>query len=179
MAWLADRVGAVARRGRVAVLRGDDQRAGRAPRCCVKTGVPTQGATTVRAVALARADGLQTLVGSGLVRLAALVLRRRALDVVVAVSPDAWRRWQRSLTVAVTVGMAGAGLLAFGVVGAGPTVVIGAVLLTLGWMLRVRAVLRWWIGVRYRPDRDEIVVTRVSSGFDGDARRLFARAVLG
>jgi hypothetical protein len=39
-------------------------------------------------------------------------------------------------------------------------------------------VLRYWVGVRYRPARDEVVVTRVSTGFDDDARRLFTRAVL-
>jgi hypothetical protein len=37
---------------RVAVLRGADQRAGRAPRHCVKTGQPTDGAVRVTAVAL-------------------------------------------------------------------------------------------------------------------------------
>jgi hypothetical protein len=39
-------------------------------------------------------------------------------------------------------------------------------------------VLRWWIGVRYRPARDEVIVSRVSDGFDDDARLLFTRAVL-
>ena len=161
------------------MLRGADQRAGRSPRRCVKTGGPTDGATRVRAVAFERADVLQVLLGTGLVRLAAKLLRRPALDVVIAVSPQAWRTWQRSLILAVTLGAAGAGLVAFGIVtGAVPAIVFGAVFLVASWVLRARAVLRRWVGVRYRPDRDEVAVSRVSAGFDDDARRLFTRAVL-
>ena len=145
----------------------------------MKTGVPTDGATHVRAVAVDRADILQVVLGTGLVRLAAILLRRQTVDVVVAVSPLAWRHWQRSLITAVTVGAAGAGLIAFGIAaGAVPAIVFGAIFLAGSWALRARAVVRWWIGVRYRPARDEIVVSRVSAGFDDDARRLFTRAVL-
>jgi hypothetical protein len=162
------------------VLRGADQRAVRSPRRCVKTGVPTDGATRVRAVAFERADVLQVLFGTGLVRLAAMVLRRPMLVVVIAVSPQAWRTWQRSLILAVAIGAAGAGLAAFGIAtGAVPAIVFGAIFLVGSWALRARAVLRWWIGVRYRPTRDEVAVSRVSAGFDDDARRLFTRAVLG
>ena len=165
--------------GHVAVLRGDDQRAGRSPRRCVKTGVPTDGATTVRAVALAHADLLHVLAGSGLTRLLAAMLRRPALDVVLAVSPLAWRRWQRALLVPIVGGAAGAALIVVGAAtGAAPSIVIGAVLVVAAWLLRARAVVRWWVGVRYRPERDEVVVHRASAGFDDDARRLFARAVL-
>ena len=145
----------------------------------MKTGVPTDGATTVRAVAFDRADVLQVMLGTGLVRLAAKVLRRPTLDVVVAVSPLAWRHWQRSLMIAVTLGSAGAALIAFGIAtGAVPAIVFGSIFLAGSWALRVRAIVRWWIGVRYRPARDEVVVSRVSAGFDDDARRLFTRAVL-
>ena len=179
MARLAERLGAKLGGGRVAVLRGADQRAGRSPRRCVKSGVPTDSATRVRAVAFERADLGQTLVGSGLVRLAAMVLRRESLDVVISVAPHAWRTWQRSLVIAVTIGAAGAGLLAFGIgTGATPAIVFGAIFVVVAWVVRVRAVLRWWIGVRYRPARDEVVVTRASAGFDEDARRLFTQAVL-
>jgi hypothetical protein len=108
-----------------------------------------------------------------------VVLRRPTLDVVVAVSPLAWRHWQRSLIIAVTAGAAGAGLIAFGIAtGAVPAIVFGALFLAGSWALRARAVVRWWIGLRYRPARDEVVVSRVSAGFDDDARRLFTRAVL-
>ena len=175
MAPLARFLGA----GRVAVLRGDDQRAGRSPRCCVKSGVPTDGATTVRVVALEHADVLQVVVGYGLTRLVATVLRRPSLDVVLAVSPVVWRRWQRALIMAIVVGAAGAALVAFGAgTGAGAAIVIGAILVTVSWLLRGRAVVRSWVGVRLRPVRDEVVVSRASAGFDADARRLFARAVL-
>ncbi len=164
--------------GRVAVLRGADQRAGRSPRRCVKTGDPTDGATHVRAVALDRAGALQVLLGSGLTRLAAVALRRPSMDVVVAVSPLAWRRWQRALMVPITIGAAGAGLVVVGIAtGAAPAIVFGAVFLVGSWLLRMRAARRWWVGVRYRPDRDEVVVSRVSAGFDDGARDLFVRSV--
>jgi hypothetical protein len=167
------------RAGRVAVLRGDDQRAGRSPRRCVKTGVPTDGATRVRAVALERADVLQVLVGYGLTRLVATVLRRPSLEVVLAVSPLAWRRWQRALLVPVVIGAAGAALVAFGAgTGAVAAVVIGALLIAGSWVVRGRAVVRSWVGIRFRSAQDEVVVTRASAGFDEDARRLFARSVL-
>jgi hypothetical protein len=180
VARLAERFGAKRWHGRLAVLRCADQRAGRAPRRCVKTGVPTDGATRVRAVAFDKADLLQVVFGTGFVWLGAMLLRRPALDFVVAVSPLAWRRWQRSLIVAVSLGAAGAGLAAFGIArGAVPAIVFGSMFLVLSWALRARAVLRWWIGVRYRPARDEVVISRVSDGFDDDARRLFTRAVLG
>ena len=122
---------------------------------------------------------LQVLLGTGLVRLAAMLVRRPTLDVVLAVSPLAWRRWQRSLIVAVTLGAAGAGLVVFGIAtGAVPAIVFGAIFIVVSWLVRVRAMVRWWVGVRYRPTRDEVVVSRVSAGFDDDARRLFTRAVL-
>ena len=163
----------------MAVLRGGDQRAGRSPRRCVKTGDPTDGATTVHAVALDRAADLQVVLGVGLTRLVAAVMRRPSLDVVVAVSPLAWRRWQRALLVPIVIGAAGLALVAFGFgVGAVPAIVIGAVLVVGSWVLRARAVVRWWVGLRYRPERDEVVVSRVSVGFDDDARRLFTRSVL-
>jgi hypothetical protein len=176
---LAERLGVTRWQGRVAVLRGADQRAGRSPQKCVKTGVPTDGATQVKAVAFDRTDLLQILLGTGLVRLAAMLLRRPTLDVVLAVSPLAWRRWQRSLIIAVTLGASGAGLVAFGIAtGAVPAIVFGAIFLVASWLVRARALVRWWVGVRYRPTRDEVVVSRVSAGFDDDARRLFTRAVL-
>jgi hypothetical protein len=63
------------------------------------------------------------------------------------------------------------------VAGAAPATVFGALFLVAAALLRWRATRRWWIGVRFRPDRDEIVVSRVSLGFDDDARRLFVRSV--
>jgi hypothetical protein len=174
-------VRAISRRldgGRVAVLRGVDQRLGRAPRRCVKTGDPTDGATRVRALALERASLVQLVAGSGLARVAAVLLRRPSVDVLLAVSPSAWRRWQRSLLVPVVVGASGAGVMAFGLAtGAVPAIVFGASFLAASWLLRVRAAHHWWVGARLRPERDEIVVSRVSAGFDDDARRLFSESL--
>jgi hypothetical protein len=163
---------------RTAVLRGDDQRAGRAPTHCVRTGVPTERAVRIRAVAFERADRLQLVVGDLLASVVALLLRRRGPVVVIAVSTPAWRQWRRALAVPLVVGAAGAGIAAVGIgTGGVPGIVIGAVLVAVAVVLRARAARRWWIGVRSRPDRDDIVVSRVSAGFDADARALFAAAL--
>lgn len=163
---------------RIAVLRGADQRAGRAPTHCVRTGVPTQGAVRVRALAFDRADTVQLIAGDLLGSLVALVLRRRGPLAVIAVAPEAWRRWRRALTWSVAVGAAGAGLVAYGLVaGAAASIVVGVVVLGGAVVLRGRAARRHWIGVRYRADRDEIVVSRVSGPFEADARALFVATV--
>jgi hypothetical protein len=163
---------------RVAVLRVTDQRAGRTPRRCVKTGERTDGAVRVRAVALRRAHVAQLVAGFALTRVAAWLLRRPSFPTVVAVSPLAWQRWQRSLLFPAVIGPAGAALVVFGVIaGAAPAVVFGTLFLVAAALLRWRATKRWWIGVRFRPERDEIVVARVSTGFDEDARRLYVRSV--
>ena len=163
---------------RVAVLRADDQRAGRAPTHCVRTGTPTQRAVRIRSVAFEHADVVQRVVGDLVASLLALVMRRRGPVVVIAVSTPAWRRWRRALAVAVVTGAAGAGLAAVGIVGgAVPAIVIGALLVVTAVVLRYRAARRWWITVRYRPGRDEIVVAPVAAEFDADARALFAAAL--
>ena len=64
-----------------------DQRRGRAPEHCVKTGVATSSATTVTAVDLPGAQWWQLFVGFGLTRLVATALRRPRQAVVINVSP--------------------------------------------------------------------------------------------
>ena len=145
-------------------LRGARRSASASPCCAAPTSEPDdrRGAASrpacpptarprVRAVAFERADVAQVLLGTGLVRLAAMLLRRPTLDVVIAVSPQAWRTWQRSLIVAVTLGAAGAGLVAFGIAtGAVPAIVFGAIFLVASWVLRARAV-RAEVGRRALP----------------------------
>jgi hypothetical protein len=163
---------------RIAVLRAADQRAGRAPTHCVRTGVPTERAVRIRAIAFARADVVQLVAGELLASLLALVVRRRGPLVVIAVSPAAWRRWRTALAGPIVVGAGGAGLVVYGVaVGAVAPIVIGGLAVGGAVVLRARAWRRHWISVRHRPERDEIVVSRVSAGFEADARALFAAAV--
>ena len=125
---------------RTAVLRGEDQRAGRAPTHCVRTGVPTERAVRVRALAFERADVLQLVAGDLLASLVALVLRRRGPLVVIAVSTTAWRQWRRALAVPLAAGAAGAGLVVVGFAGgAVPGIVIGLLLVAVAMVLRARA----------------------------------------
>jgi len=74
---------------------------------------------------------------------------------------------------AASVGVIAAGVLR----GAGALVIVGVVGVIVGALLRARAGWRQWVGVRYRPQRDDVIVSRVSARFDEDARRLFTNAV--
>jgi hypothetical protein len=163
---------------RLAVLRGADQRAGRAPRRCVKTGVPTDGAVRVAAVDLRRAELAQLVVGFAVTRLLAAVRRRRVFVAVVAVSPEWWKRWRRALLLPVVVAAIGLAFVFVGAVdGAVPAIVIGVLILLAAGAWRARVAKLLWFGARYRPERDEIVIARASTGFDEDARRLYVRAI--
>jgi hypothetical protein len=148
---------------RVAVLRGADQRAGRTPRRCVKTGVPTDGAVRLVAVALRHADIVQRVVGFALTRAVAWLLRRPSFVAVISVSPQAWQRHQRSLLGPTVIGSVGAALIGFGIVADTATAtVFGTLVLVVAAILRWRATRRWWIGLRFDPDRDHIVVSPAS-----------------
>jgi len=138
----------------------------------------TDGAVHVRAVALKRAVLAQLVAGSTLTRVAAWLLRRPSLSTVIAVSPEAWQRWQRTLLIPAVIASSGAAFVGVGVIAdTARATAFGALLLVGAVLLRWRAAQHWWIGVRFRPDRDEILVARCSAGFDDDARRLFVQSV--
>jgi hypothetical protein len=164
-------------RGRVAVLLTADQRRGRAPEHCVKTGVATSSATKVTAVDLVGAQWWQLLFGSGTTSLLGILLRRPREVVVVNVSPAAWAIWQRRQIAAVVFGAIGVGNAVVGLFTGPPAfVVLGALVLiaTVSW--RAWMSWCWWVAVRLRSADGHILVHRVSSAFDADARRLFLAA---
>ena len=156
-----------------AALRVADQRRGRVPDRCVRTGVATDGAVHAWAVEVAHADALWLVLGPSL-RLAAPVLRRRAERVVLPLAPAAWSSLRAGLRWAVLAAGLGAGALALGAVQADAAlVVLGSVLLVVAWALRALVLWRRWVGLVLRPGGEEVAVTRVSPEFDAAARALF------
>jgi hypothetical protein len=160
------------------VLRVVDQRRGRAPDVCVKTGVPTDRAARARTASWAHAARWETAVGSTLAWLIGVALRRPATVVVVAVSTVAWRRWRQRLGIAVMVTTLGIGVIVIGVASAAPAgAVLGVLLAATGWCLRVRAARAWWVGLSFRADDGDVVVTRVHAAFAEEARQIYVDSI--
>ena len=161
-----------------AALRMADQRRGRVPDRCVKTGAPTDGAVHAWAVEVARADALW-LVGGPLLRLAAPALRRRSERVVLPLSPQAWSSLRAGLRGAVLAAGLGAGALALGLLRTDAAlVVLGAVLLVVAWAVRALVLWRRWVGLVLRPGGAEVALTRVSPEFGAAAKALFVGSVV-
>jgi hypothetical protein len=161
-----------------AVLREVDQRHERAPTACVRSGQPTDGAVRVRATALGHAAGWEATAGTTLTWLVARLLRRPTTTVVLPVSPNVWRRWRHRLGRAVAVTAGGIGLVVAGAAGGqGGLVVLGVLLAGLGWWLRRRAWVETWVGLAFRPDTGDIIVTRVDPAFGDEARRLYISSI--
>ena len=97
---------------------------------------------------------------------------------VLAVSEPAWRRWRGRLLRVALVASCGLGLVVAGVVrpDAG-MLLLGVALLALSWWMRLRAWLACWVGLRYRPDRGEILVSRVHPAFADEARRIYVDSI--
>ncbi|MFT3851283.1 MAG: hypothetical protein QM733_00855 [Ilumatobacteraceae bacterium] len=162
---------------RVAVLLVEDQRRGRAPDHCVKTGIPTADAVQVTAVDLPGAPWWQLLAGATLTRLVALVLRRPRFAVTIDVSQRTWDIWRFRVGTAIVVATAAVGIGLGGLLGDHPGFgVFGGIVVVLAWLGRVLAAWRCWFGVRFRHDRGQVLVHRASAAFDADARRLFVAA---
>jgi hypothetical protein len=175
------RAGRTAAAGRtVAVLRESDQRAGRIPQACVRTGQRTDGAVTQRVVALQRFELWTLILGSVLAYRLGALLGRTTSTVVLPVTPNAYRSWRKRLTRCVLASSAGVALLVVGAVQHTTGIaVLGVVLAVGGWNLRARWWVKWWVGLEYRPGAGHILVSRVHRGFDAEARELFLRGVGG
>jgi hypothetical protein len=161
----------------VAVLLVADQRRGRAPDHCVKTGQATSAATRATAVDLPGAQWWQLVAGSAATRLVAIVLRRQRQEVVVSISERSWAIWRWRVVAAVVFGALGISSIVVGLVG-GRTgfVVFGALVLLATTLWRAWMAWCWWFGLRLRDGDGHVLVHRVSAAFDADARRLFADA---
>jgi hypothetical protein len=147
-----------------------DQRRGRLPTRCVKTGVATDGAVHTWAVERGRADVLWLVLGP------VLRLGSRSERVALPLAPAAWSSLRRGLGAAVVVAGLGAGALGLGLVQGDPALaVLGSALLVGAWALRALVLWRRWVGVVLRPGGEEIALSRVSPGFADAARALFLR----
>jgi hypothetical protein len=161
-----------------AVLREVDQRDERSPAACVKTGQTTDRAIRTRAVGLERTELWEGLAGSTLTLLVARLLRRPTTSVVLAVSAPAWKRWRRRLLRAVLLLSCGLGIVVAGAIrGEVGLIVLGAVLAVVSWWLRRRAWLACWVGLTYRPQAAETLVTRVHPAFANEARRIYVASL--
>ena len=156
-----------------AALRMADQRRGRVPDRCVKSGARTDGAVHAWAVEVGRADVLWLALGPLLRPIAALV-RRRSERIVLPLSPSAWSALRAGLRWAVLAAGLGAGALVLGVAqGDAALGVLGGALLVGAWVVRAVVLHRRWVGVVLRPGGQEVAVTRVSTGFAASAEALF------
>ncbi len=161
-----------------AVLLVADQQAHRAPVACAKTGEVTDRLAPARAVALRRAARWELAVGAALTRLVALVARRPSTAVAIPLSERVWKGGRARILTGVVVTAAGLGAIVAGVIGGRVgAVVIGVPIAVLGWWLRLRATRMWWVGLTFRPDRGEVLVTRVHESFSAQARQLYTRSV--
>ena len=161
-----------------AVLLLSDQRATRAPTACAKTGEVTDRLAPARAVALRRAARWELAIGTWLTRLVDVIGRKPSTSVALPLSERVWKGGRARILTGAVVTAVGLGALVAGIIsGSVGPIVLGTILTILGWWLRLRAARMWWVGLSYRPDRGEVLVTRVHDSFSTEAQQLYARAV--
>ena len=165
---------------RRAVLLLSDQRRNALPSVCVKSGEQTDAALRVRAVESRRAELYTILIGqAATVAIVGLLLRRRVEVVSLPVSEHSWRLWRSRLTVSVLLSAVGAALALVGLLrGITGMLVLGLVILGAGWLNRVRAWNNAWVGLELRAARGEVIVSRVHSTFDVEAKAMYSRAMV-
>ena len=96
----------------------------------------------------------------------------------IPLSERAWKGGRARVLAGVVVTAAGLGAIVAGVVGGRVgSIVFGVPVAVLGWWLRLRATRMWWVGLTFRPDRGEVLVTRVHESFSAQARLLYTRSV--
>ena len=164
---------------RRAVLLVSDQQRNVLPSVCVKSGEATNAAIRVRAVDAVHAELMATAIGQAATVALLRLLRRRVETVSLPVAERSWRLWRGRLAVSVVLSAIGAALAFVGVLrGITGMAVVGALVLGAGWLNRVRACNNAWVGVVLRSARGEIVVSRVHSTFDIEAKAMYSRAMV-
>jgi len=161
------------------VLLISDQQRNVLPSVCVKSGEPTDAAIRVRAVDSPHAELFTAAIGQAATVALLRVLRRRVETVSLPVSEASWRLWRGRLAVSVLLSAIGSALALVGLLrGITGMLVVGVLILGGGWLNRVRAWNNAWVGVELRAARGEVVVSRVHSTFDVEAKVMYSRAMV-
>jgi len=155
-----------------AVLLVTDIKAGRFPTRCVLTGEPTTTATHVWATTMPRIVAMFGVVGVGALRL----LRRPVLRVPMPVTEQPYRIWRNRSAAWQVVTCFGLGLLVLSVVTtSAAAAVFGVLVVAASVLLRARAHSSFWVSAELRPSVGHVILRRVHSAFDDEARSLFVR----
>jgi hypothetical protein len=161
----------------VAVLRVADQNRERTPSVCVKSGVPTQAAVRVTAIATPNAERWQLWLGPLAVAVARL-RHRPVFQVILPVSERSWRWVKRGRMWSMLAAGVGAALIVKGVGHAGlGTLALTWWLLIPAWLLRARFHWTRWVGLEYRPSQQDVRVTRVHRAFAEAAGVLWLKSL--
>jgi hypothetical protein len=164
---------------RRAVLLISDQQRNVLPSVCVKSGESTNAAIRVRAVDTRKAELFTMVIGQAATVAIFRFLRRPVETVSLPVSEASWRLWRGRLAVSVLLTAVGSALALVGLLrGINGMVAFGALILCGGWLNRVRAWNNAWVGVELRAARGEVVVSRVHSAFDVEAKAMYSRAMV-
>ena len=162
-----------------AVLRTQDQAEGRLPNACVKTGAKTDRAIGVRAADLGGGTAAwERAIGSRGAVLVARLRRRPVGSLVLPVSEEAWKQWRRRLGRVVAINAFALGAIAVGIARLETGYLLLAFVVgALGWRIRDRAWRECWVGLMFRSDAGEIVVSRVHPAFAEEAKQLYVGAI--
>ncbi len=162
-----------------AVLRERDQREARTPHVCVKTGQKTDRAIRARAVDLGASGGSwERAVGSRLTVLVARLGRRPVAALVLPVSEAAWKQWRIRLGRVVAINAFALGVFAIAIVRwEFGYLLLGLIVAALGWRMRVRAWRECWVGLEFRSEAGDIVISRVHPAFAEEAKQLYVGSI--
>ena len=158
------------------VLRLADQHRDVFPDRCVLSGVPTSGATRMRATVWG--GWRWVLFVPGVVGVLAWALRRQRVAVSIPVSPSVWFRWRRRVVLCQGAVAFGSVLIAVGsAVRAPQPLVAGVIVSVVAIALWARANRNWWITCVLDPTRGLVVVRPAHPEFDRVAREIFVKSI--
>ena len=162
-----------------AVLREADQREGRTPHVCMKTGQKTDRAIQARAADFGTASAAwERVAGSRLTIFLARLWRRPVTPLVLPIAEAAWKQWRARLGRVVAINAFALGVFAIAVIrwelG---YVLLGSIVAALGWRMRVRAWRECWVGLEFRSESGDIVISRVHPAFAEEAKQLYVGSI--
>lgn len=143
------------------------------------TGQKTDRAIQARAADLGLStDVWERAIGNrGAVALARL-RRRPVASLVLPVSEGAWKQWRVRLGRVVAVNAIAFGALAIGIARLETGYLLLAVVVTaLAQRIRVRAWRECWVGLAFRSDSGDIVVSRVHPTFADEAKQIYVGSI--